>query len=93
MKVLAQRQTEKVLDDGEVHSVVSVAVLVGGMGPFTMDVPIDEFHEENVLALARDLEYRVGTVRYSLENRLDEHGAGHGGDSPAQPHRPPAAAA
>lgn len=85
-KVLHQRQTEKVLDDGEVHSVVSIGVLIGRFGPFTLDVPLEQYDQENVERMARDLEFRQGTVRYTLET-LHERDQGPG-QSPAPPRTP-----
>jgi hypothetical protein len=90
IKVLSQRQVEKVLDDGEVHSVVSIGLLIGKSGPFTLDVPIDEYHEENVVAMARDLESRQGHVRFALET-LHEHEGQQPRGTPATPTQPPAA--
>lgn len=94
IRVLSQRQTEKVLDDGDVHTVVSIALLVGRSGPFVLDVPIDEYHQENVVALARDLEFRQGTVRFALETLHEQQGPGQSPgraplDSPPPPPPPP----
>lgn len=68
IKLVGQRQTEKVLDDGEVHSVVVVSVLVDGMGPFSADIPVDEWHPENVQGIIGDIAYRARAIRYQAEN-------------------------
>lgn len=83
MKVLAQRQLEKVLHDGEVHSVVNISLLVGRFGPFQLDVPVDEYNQENVVALARDLEYHAITIAGAIEQLHLER------PSPQTPGRPP----
>lgn len=89
MKVLAQRQLEKVLNDGEVHSVVNISVLVGRFGPFQLDVPVDEYNQENVAALARDLEFHAGTVAWTIENLHREQGPGQSPGPPAPPEPKP----
>jgi hypothetical protein len=91
IRVLSQRQTEKVLDDGEVHTVVSIGMLIGRSGPFTLDVPIDQYHHEEVVAMARELEYRQGSVRYFLETLHEREGGQSPGQSPAPPPSPPPA--
>jgi hypothetical protein len=67
IKLVGQRQTEKVLDDGEVHSVVVVSVLVDGMGPFSADIPVDEWHPDNLEPIIRDIAWRARTIRYNAE--------------------------
>ena len=88
MKVLAQRQVEKVLSDGEVHNVVNMSILVGRWGPFQLDVPADEYEPDNVLALARDLEYRAGTIALAIENDHNVRQGPMGAPGPAPPEPP-----
>ncbi|HEY2936929.1 MAG TPA: hypothetical protein VGJ25_10030 [Gaiellaceae bacterium] len=67
IRIVGQRQTSKVLDDGEVHSVVELAVIVDGQGPFVADVPADEWHPDNVIPIVRDIAWRARTIKGTIE--------------------------
>lgn len=66
--LLGQRQTAKVLEDGQVHDVVELTFTVDGQGPFTVDVRVDQYEPELIRARVDDVVRRVrGAARLFSE--------------------------
>lgn len=66
MKIVGQRQTQKVLDDGDVHDVITISVLVDGEGPFSLDVPVEDYHPDTVQPLIDDVAWRSRELRHRV---------------------------
>ena len=67
IKLLPQRQTAKVLDDGNVHDVVEVQFTVDNDGPFTETIRVSDYSPEIVRARVTQTAERVRAARAAFE--------------------------
>lgn len=60
---MPQRQTAKVLEDGQIHDVIEIPFTIDGWGPFQVDIRVDQYTPEVVRAAIDDVVAKVQATR------------------------------
>lgn len=67
IRLLAQRQTQRVLEDGNVHDVVEISFTVDDDGPFVESVRVANYTPEIVRAQVTQVAERARASRRAFE--------------------------